>query len=117
MDTSALSQRALARDAKKVKSVRANTHVKSSKSSNKCLYTKLSSEIDEHIERIIFDDPSSDLISRDHARIVLVKSGFIGHDVTNKQEIYSDEHMLDEIWEVLDEQRDTVITPQNLKII
>jgi len=117
MNQSTLSTRSVKKPAKKSSQEIIHTQVKPLKNSNKYLYTKLCSEIDEHIKRILAENPNAEILAQDNIRIVLVKSGFIGHNVDNKDEILSDEKCLKEIWKILKGEENGRISPQNLKMI
>lgn len=73
INQSALSQRAMTRTSNKPSQRNNPTKVKSSKNSNKYLYTKLCSEIDENISRILKANPECEVLVKNNIRIILVK--------------------------------------------
>lgn len=86
-----------------------------SNQSNKYLYKKLCTEFDQHITEIREEEPETEVMNKDHMRVVLVKSGFIGNDINNITEIQNDENMLEEIWRILKGPENGKVLPQNLK--
>lgn len=91
--------------------------IQASNQSNKYLYKRLCSELDEHVSDLREEEPEVELLNKDHIRIVLVKTGFIGNDINNMAEIQNDEAMLEEIWRILRGPENSRVSPHNLKTL
>lgn len=88
-----------------------------SNQSNKYLYKRLCTELEEHVNDLRDEEPEAELLNKDHIRIVLVKTGFIGNDINNMAEIQNDEAMLEEIWRILRGPENSKVSPHNLKTL
>lgn len=91
--------------------------IQPSNKSNKYLYKRLCTEFDEYVQELEAENNSQDLLSKDHIRVILVKTGFIGNDINNMAEIQNDEAMLDEIWAILKGTENGKVIPNNLKTL
>jgi hypothetical protein len=60
---------------------------KTANKSNKYLYNRFSQEFDENVQLIDEEEQGADLLSKDHIRILLVKTGFIGNNIESMPEI------------------------------
>lgn len=54
-------------------------------------------------------------MSKDHTRVVLVKTGFIGNNIMSIEEIQNDEAMLNDIWVLLKGPENGKVSAHNLK--
>ena len=90
---------------------------KPNKKSKLYLYKRLSTEVDNIVDEIKADSgEESKILIKDHLRVVLVKTGFIGNNIGDIKEIEQDEQMLDKIWGILRGPENTSIKPNNVKI-
>jgi hypothetical protein len=69
------------------------------------------------VQELEAENNSQDLLSKDHIRVILVKTGFIGNDINSMAEIQNDEAMLDEIWAILKGTENGKVIPNNLKTL
>ena len=91
---------------------------KPNKKSKMYLYKRLSTEIDSITSEIKTDcEDELKILTKDHLRIVLVKTGFIGNNISDIREIEQDETMLDKIWTILRGPQNSTVKPSNVKIL
>jgi hypothetical protein len=90
---------------------------KISNQSEKYLYRQFCSEFDNHTKDILEEEPEAEILTKDHIRIILVKTGFIGNDINNMNEIQNDEVMLEEIWRILKGHDNFKVSPKNVKTL
>ena len=90
---------------------------KLSNQSDKYLFNQFWNEFDENTKIILEEEPNAEILSKDHIRFILVKTGFIGNDINNIKEIENDEVMLEEIWRILKGHDNFKISPKNAKTL
>lgn len=88
---------------------------KLAKKTNHYLYKKICTEIDTHIADIRENDQNTELINKDHLRIILVKAGFIGNNISDIKEIELDESYLDKIWSILKPSEANTVSATSVK--
>lgn len=111
------SSKTIAKASAKGNKANVNTVSKPLPTSNKYLYKRLCTEIDEHVKDLQNEDYNAQMLSKDHIRVILVKTGFIGNDIQNMNEIKHDESQLEQIWNTLKGDDKGFITPKELKTI